>query len=1591
MTVDVGHIAARLDALFDQSGFDKFDRHYDQAERKSRDPVTAKLAGDYDHRALDAYDKRLSEIRATTARREDFKARLGADYNATAFREYERSLRTAKRDTDEQVHAVGRLRTAFGSLYARGGALLAASGAIYGVSRAVSAVVEQTVGFDRGMRNVNSIAQLSEKQLKSLSGQVLDLAGETAQAPQTLAEGLYDLVSSGFDADEAMKVLRSSAKAATAGLTDTATSTKAVAAVLNAYHEGAGQASKVSDTLFQTVNRGVVSFEELSNTIGDVLPFASSLHVDLSQVGAATATMTKEGINSAETMTRLKGVLETFIKPSEAMNTAIKATGYESGEALVKAKGLQGALEAVRGTTDGSKEALAKLFPNVRALGGALALTGGNAKTAHGDLKAFGKVAGATDKALSEQSKSITYQWNRLKSQASALAIEVGSKLLPAASDALKATSKFVDQFERGRGAGGKFRNTLEDIWDVTKRVGGAIGDVGGFLKDHIGLVKAAAEAWVAYKVAAKGAAAISGGRALLGALTGAAGGRAARGAAGAGAGGALLGGPAGIAAGAGIALLLHGLDNKLSRSIHAGAAADTVAGNLAGADPREIDRISKAMDVLQSKVLLSDKAWGRYQKTLRSVGVSDDASQQDLDAITRRFDKLRPALQRAADALTRLFGRKTRISAGDILDPNAAEQVASSLQYLKRTGANNIDDLRERLKFNMREIRKAFREGSAGSRAAMIENFGAGIKAVRRGMRDGSISVKDGMKEIRQISRQQMGFTRDNLADLSDDGKRKLALNFRHAADAVRDQMRRSGKVTKSGMRQVRSLLSQELQLYGFSIHEAKNITAGHSYIGGPEEGTAGRQRGGRVKRARGGWIGGRGQVGPDEVYIAPNAVAARGEFHAAGSGGYDAVINRHQAPVAEAFMRAFGGPFRDLDELARLGGGIDQVGYLDAVMAPIGGLDALFAAIQRPHMHATGGRLRRFAYGGVTPAIARLISRLDAMGFHHGATTDHSKYTSSGNVSNHYVGEAVDYGDASNNMRRLWSVVFPQRQQFAELFGPSYLVPKPTLMHHGVGFSDPGLQAEHNDHIHMALTGGANAAVSGSIAAAWKAIKAPKITGGGTVGRVVQGALGLAAKAANRVGQNAADSSTGGVGASGSIGPSALRALIARALRITGHYSPANVAGVYDRVMFESTGNPRAINLWDSNAKAGHPSKGLLQTIDSTFQSYRLPGLPNNIYNPLANLVAGIRYMFARYGHVMGNTGAGYQGGGRLAGAIAGARSNATRIGHRQHEQQHTSKVNRFSDRINAVLHAIPSGDARYVQGLQDRYDSFEERWQADDSDFIVLGDVNHPAHVNQKKINERIGQLNRLISLRQQIIAALQRVADSIRLRISTLKAAIHRLDHLVKRSHGKVRTGYRKLRNRYRGRLFDLGTERIQAVTAVSTARDDLGALRDEREGWRTGTTAGDIIGSLSPEEGGPALPGSDLGDLGDIGGDIGSTGPDTTEPETTEPTETPPTPEEIAAAAAQQLSSFQSGLQDLYGTFGRNYRLPTAPTPGSQYETPEFFGAGSGPTDQMFAGGGRGVRVGQITNVYPTPPPDPHTWSRNLEFELSAVG
>lgn len=359
-------------------------------------------------------------------------------------------------------------------------AKIAGAAIVGGLAVGLTAAVKQAIGFDRSMRNVNSIAKLSEKQFQSLSKQVLALSKETAKAPKDLADGLYDIVSSGFQAGDAVKVLAVSAKAATAGLSDTKTASAAVSAALNAYHLSANDARQVSDVLFQTVNKGVLTFEQLAQNMGDLVPAAAPLGISLEEVGAAIATITLQGVPAAEAATRVKNSMLALAKPGDNLKKLFKEAGFASGEAAVKALGYAGVLDLVNKATGGSVGKTQSLFSEMRAGLGIIGLTGRNLSVYEKNLRAMEQAtdgAGATAAAFAEQSKSISFQWDKAKASLAAAAVPLGQLLFPALIKGAELVGDFA----------GKVESKLPQIKAQFGGLASAAGDLAGGLAQIAG------------------------------------------------------------------------------------------------------------------------------------------------------------------------------------------------------------------------------------------------------------------------------------------------------------------------------------------------------------------------------------------------------------------------------------------------------------------------------------------------------------------------------------------------------------------------------------------------------------------------------------------------------------------------------------------------------------------------------------------------------------------------------------------------------------------------------------------------------------------------------------------------------------------------------------------------------------------------------------------------------------------------------------------------------------------------------------------------------------------------------------------------
>lgn len=377
----------------------------------------------------------------------DRAAKAGAREREREAKQATRLAQQSARATDGQRKKRANARSQLAS-DAGDGASLAGAGALAGLGAAAT----QAVDFDRSLRNINSIAQLSEKQLGKVSDALIKIADDPKirQGPKDLADALYDVYSTGFQGKKALDILRASAIGAAAGLTDTKTSAGVLMSVLQSGVKGIKSPAEALNVLFQTVNDGRVTFEELSGSLGAVLPTASKAGVSLQELGAYLTVATKQGQSASEATTDLLNLLMKLVNPPKEAAKAFDALGIKTGYAALQNRGLSGTLDEIQRKTGGNADAIKKLLPDMqaqRAVLTALSKGGKDYAAALDSSKKANQGAGAAAKAAAKQNQGAAYELDIFVKQLKILAILTGQTVIPALNTLLRSTKPLFDAF----------------------------------------------------------------------------------------------------------------------------------------------------------------------------------------------------------------------------------------------------------------------------------------------------------------------------------------------------------------------------------------------------------------------------------------------------------------------------------------------------------------------------------------------------------------------------------------------------------------------------------------------------------------------------------------------------------------------------------------------------------------------------------------------------------------------------------------------------------------------------------------------------------------------------------------------------------------------------------------------------------------------------------------------------------------------------------------------------------------------------------------------------------------------------------------
>lgn len=300
--------------------------------------------------------------------------------------------------------------------------------------------------FEEQMAKVSTMLDEPQKYMEQFKKGLRELSVEFGESTEALAGGLYDILSASIPAEKAMALLAIATKAAKAGMTDTKTSADAITTVLNAYGLSAEHAGDVSDLLFAIVKRGKTTFAQLAPAIGNVATIASSAGVSLEEMGAALAVMTRNGVQTDNAVTALNAIISSFLKPSSEAVEYAKELGFEMNSTTIQAEGLAGVFARI---SQLPPDAIARLFPNVRALKGILPAL----KNMEGftyDMGVMGSRAGEAEKAYGKMSGTLMQSFRQLKQSVLVAFSAIGEAIaepLARAAEFIKRWSGYIADF----------------------------------------------------------------------------------------------------------------------------------------------------------------------------------------------------------------------------------------------------------------------------------------------------------------------------------------------------------------------------------------------------------------------------------------------------------------------------------------------------------------------------------------------------------------------------------------------------------------------------------------------------------------------------------------------------------------------------------------------------------------------------------------------------------------------------------------------------------------------------------------------------------------------------------------------------------------------------------------------------------------------------------------------------------------------------------------------------------------------------------------------------------------------------------------
>ena len=375
--------------------------------------------------------------------------------------------------------------------YAAGAVKVVAAALAAATTAAVAfgkASVDAFAAFDTSMRDTWTLLKIGQDEFAALGDSIIDMTKRVPQSPQQLGSAIYDIISAGVgDTSEALIVLEQSALAATAGVTTTKDAAGAAVGIMNAFGKTTADIPEIFDLLFQTVNKGVVTFSELGPAASRTAASFQGAGASIQDMLGAMAFMTKTVGNANESSTKLRATMRALTKSAPELKKELGTAVFDAAGNFRGLKDVVGDLtKSLAGLTkEDQLTKIRKLFPEQEAQDAIVAMVN-NYDLLASTLDDVADSQGAMNAAAEKQMGSWNNQMQIMKNAFTGIKTALGEVITAIAGPELQGFTAWLqgiqDELVRNKAAIIAYARTILPV------LGSAFNTVADVVKQAFGI-----------------------------------------------------------------------------------------------------------------------------------------------------------------------------------------------------------------------------------------------------------------------------------------------------------------------------------------------------------------------------------------------------------------------------------------------------------------------------------------------------------------------------------------------------------------------------------------------------------------------------------------------------------------------------------------------------------------------------------------------------------------------------------------------------------------------------------------------------------------------------------------------------------------------------------------------------------------------------------------------------------------------------------------------------------------------------------------------------------------------------------------------